>query len=385
MNFFSKLLSFKSKFEIPFETLNNIYISKDAILNNYDLFYDLNPWCKIFPVLKANAYWHWIKEIAKILNARKIDYLVVDSYYEALKIKEVSETPILLIWYTMPINFKAMDFSWISLVLSDINSLKELVKLNKKIKIHLKVDTWMNRQWLYIEQIPNFLKELKKSNKILLEWICSHLSDADNIDNHYSDMQENKFQEVISIIEKQGFNLKYKHLAASAWWAKRYWNNSCNAIRLGISLYWVNPLQTKDPWYKRLKELKLALKFESTVIIKKFLKKWEFVGYNCTFKALKDTNIWIVPVWYYEWISRKLSSNFCYTYKWQKFPIIWRVCMNLTIIDLWKSNIKVFDKIDIISDDSKSCNSIYKMAEKSETIPYESLTKLAESIRRIIV
>jgi alanine racemase len=146
MSFFSKLLSFKRKFETHFDTLNNIYISKQAVLNNYDLIQKLNPGFTIFPVLKANAYGHGIKEIAKILNERKLDYIAVDSYYEFLQIEKVTKTPVLLIGYTIPSNFVNMDFSSISLVIFDINSLSELGKINKKVKIHLKVDTGMHRQ-----------------------------------------------------------------------------------------------------------------------------------------------------------------------------------------------------------------------------------------------
>jgi alanine racemase len=80
-----------------FETLNNIYISKNAVLNNFDLIQKLNPDCSIFPVLKSYAYGHGIKEMAKILNERNIDYIVVDSYYEFLQIQKVNKNPVLLI------------------------------------------------------------------------------------------------------------------------------------------------------------------------------------------------------------------------------------------------------------------------------------------------
>ena len=75
-------------FKKHFTTLNDIYIDKNAILSNYDNFCKLNPNYKIFPVLKSNAYGHWITQIAQILNERKLDYIVVDSYYSRINCKE---------------------------------------------------------------------------------------------------------------------------------------------------------------------------------------------------------------------------------------------------------------------------------------------------------
>lgn len=79
-----------SYFQKPFETLNNIYISKNAILNNISIFQKLYPEYHIFPVLKSNAYWHWIKEIANILKEKKLEYIIVDSYFEALEIQKIN-------------------------------------------------------------------------------------------------------------------------------------------------------------------------------------------------------------------------------------------------------------------------------------------------------
>ena len=95
-----------------------------------------------------------------------------------------------------------------------------------------------------------------------------------------------------------------------------------------------------------------------------------------------DWDIWVVSLWYYEWIPRCLK-DFCLNYNWKKIKIIWKICMNLTIIDLtWIDDIKVWDKINIISNNVDDFNNIYNFAKKSNTIPYENLVKLSESIRR---
>ncbi|MFA5917009.1 MAG: alanine racemase [Candidatus Gracilibacteria bacterium] len=385
MSILGKILSLKHKFEKPFQTLNNIYISKNAVLNNFDIFQSMYPNYEIFPVLKSNAYGHGIKEIATILKQRKITYIVVDSYFEALKIQEINDTKVLLIGYTLIENLKYINFKNISLVVYDIETLKELTKIGKKVNIHIKIDSGMHRQGIYIYELPKLLDIIKIHKHINLEGVCSHLADADGIDNSYSLQQEETFKKGIELIKNYGFSPKYIHLSNSAGSAKLFGNNYCNSIRLGIGLYGVNPLEETDNNYDKLAKLKLALSFYSTLILKKSLKKGEKVSYNGTFTAKYNMTIGIIPVGYYEGLSRKLSNNFEFYYKNSPLKILGRICMNLTVIDLTGIDINVGDKIEIISNSQDKSNNIYNLAEKSENITYECLTRLSESVRREVV
>ncbi|MDD2565521.1 MAG: alanine racemase [Candidatus Gracilibacteria bacterium] len=383
MSFLSKIYNFKKSLETPFETMNNIYISKEAILNNYEVFKKLNPTWSIFPVLKSNAYGHGIKEVAKILKSVKLDYIVADSYFEALKIHEVNSTPVLLIGYTLPINLKNIDFTKVSLVVYDLVTIQELADIGRKVKVHLKIDTGMHRQGIYYEELPKFIEIIKASPNIVLEGVCTHFADSDSTINSYSLFQVGEFQKSVVFLKSRGFKLKYIHSNNSAGATKNFCQTTCNSMRLGISLYGVNPLEKNDESYNKLSNLKLALTFESILIQIKQIRAGDKVSYNGTFEAKEDMIIGIVPVGYYEALSRKLSNNYSYNYLGYSLPIIGRICMNLTVIDLTGINIKVGDKVEIIS--TKASNNIYELASKSETITYECFTRLAESIRRKVI
>lgn len=156
-------------------------------------------------------------------------------------------------------------------------------------------------------------------------------------------------------------------------------------MRLGIGLYGINPLNSSDSSYEKLSELRPALRMESTLVLKKILQKGEKVSYNGTFIAPKNMTIGIIPVGYYEGIPRTLGNEkFGYTWGNEYFPILGRVCMNMTIIDLRESPIKVGEKITIISDNTNNPNSLSTMAYAAKTISYECLTGISESIRRIV-
>lgn len=380
------MLHFLKKFlQRSFKTLNTISISREAILGNLDLYQSLRPDSSIFPVLKSNAYGHGIREVASILTDRKLDYIVVDSYYEALEIRSVNKTHVLLIGYTLPSNFSSMDFSFVTPVISDMESLRALGETRKKIRIHLKIDTGMHRQWIDPEEILEFLEVLKKYPNISLEGVCTHLSDTDNVDNTSTFEQVQKFQQSIDQIQSEGFHLRYIHVANSAGGAKEL-PSVFNSMRLGIGLYGINPLEPSDPSYERLSWLRPALQFESTLVLKKKLRKGDQVSYNGTFTAPEDMTVGIIPVGYYEWIPRSLGEGkFGYTWKDEYFPILGRVCMNMTVVDLGKSPIEVGEKVLIISDDPSAPNSVYIMAHTAGTIPYECLTGLAESVRRRVL
>ena len=383
MSVFSKIAKFKKSLETPFDTLNNINISKDAILNNIDVFKKLHPSWSIFPVLKSNAYWHWITQVAKILKSVKLDYIVADSYFEALKIHEVNKTPVLLIGYTLPVNLKNMDFSNIALTVYDLETLNELAEIGREVRIHLKIDSGMHRQWIYFEDIVKYVEIIKANPFIKLEWVCTHFADADSTDDGYSEIQQEYFHKCVVFLKARWFKLKYIHADNSAASAKWFWEGVCNSMRLGISLYWVNPLESGDKNFSKLEKLKLVLSLTSTIILTKDLKKWDKVSYNGTFTADKDMRIWVVPVGYYEALSRKLSNNYFYTFGKNKLPVLGRVCMNLTVVDVTWTDIKVWDQIDVIS--AAWANDIYELSKRSETITYECFTRLAESIRRNMV
>jgi len=383
MSIFSRFLSFKKKLETPFETLNVISVSHEAILHNLRIFQELNPGYAVFPVLKSNAYGHGIVQVATILQDVKLDYIAVDSYFEALQVREVNNTPILLIGYTLPVNLRNMDFSFITLVVYDIDTVRELGRIGQKARIHLKLDTGMARQGMYIEQLPEILDEIAKYKNIILEWVCTHLASADESDNTYSESQIEKFKQGIGLIEKAGWNMKYKHISASAG-SLKFSGSNFNALRLGIGLYGVNPLGMDDEQYPKWQDLRLALRFESHLILKKIIRKWDTVSYNRTFAALRDMTIGIVPVGYYEGLSRKLSNNYAYSYRWHSLPILWRVCMNLTVVDVTDIDITTGDIVTIISDEQGVENNVYELAKRSETITYECFTRLSESVRRVV-
>ena len=109
-----------------YRTLNEIRISKSALIHNFDTYALMLPGISLFPVLKSNAYGHGIREVATVLRERPTEYVVTDSYYEALEIRKHLATKVLVIGYTLPENFALMDFHAVTPTVWDIPSLEAL-------------------------------------------------------------------------------------------------------------------------------------------------------------------------------------------------------------------------------------------------------------------
>jgi len=337
-----------------YEALNLIEIDERNLLSNYDFFDDLGKE-QIWPVLKSNAYGHGIRQVTEILLKRDFEYFVVDGYQEVLEIRKITNRQVLMIGTILPTNFSKIKWKNLAIMVQDRETLVALGKLNKHIKVHLKVNTGMNRQGVEIVDLRSLIVEIKKYPKLELEGVFSHLAGVDDVE------QGKKFEEV----KKIAGEIKYFHLGAT--------NGVGDIIRLGIGLYGIG------------KGLKPVLKLKSKITKVREIEKGEKVSYGGTFVAIKKTIIGVIPVGYFEGLDRRLSNKGFVKYKNKFYPIIGRVCMNMAIVNFGKTKPKLWDEVEIISNNSKDKNSIEKMAEMAETIPYDLLVGINSSIRRMVV
>ncbi len=374
------LKSIKSFFKKDFKSLNQIIVLEKNLLHNISILKMLNIDSHIFPVIKSNAYGFWLKQVLEVLNKTDIHSVCVDSFIEYQIVRDYSDKKVLLLWETYNENYKNFSFSKTSFCVYNLKTIKYLISLNKKIKIHLFLNTWMNREWIDEKDLNKILKILSKS-KLIVEGVCSHFSSADEKNNKVLNIQIDKFKNLYKIIKKAWFNPEYRHISASAG-ALKINDSFFNACRPWIAFYWYNPLQIWDKSYNIWNKLKPALELYSTVVSIHEVEKEEWVSYNSTYKVDKKTKVATIPFWYYEWLNRKFSNNLQVKCNWKYYPIRWNICMNYLIFEIWKASIKVWDKVQIISSNKRDKTSISNLAKLSNTISYEIITWLNSNINR---
>lgn len=364
---------------IKYYPLNKIEISTEQLINNYNHLSSISKKIKIAPVVKSNAYGHGIDLVAKILDKENPPFFCVDSLFEAYQLKKANvKSPILIMGFIDSRNLQAKELPF-SFAVFDLDFAKTLNQYQPGAKIHIKVDTGMNRIGVPIKDLSNFLKQLKKLKNLEIEGLMSHLS-SPRSSKSYTAFQIENYKQAIKIFESKKIFPKWRHLAASGALfnvESQALTEITNLARCGIALYGASGEGKTKP----------VLELKSQIVHIKKLKEGDLVGYDRTFIAKSNTVVGILPLGYNDGIDRRQSNNGYVNYKGVTCPIIGRVSMNVTTIDVTKvKKPKIGDEIIVISADPKSPNSITSLARSAGTIPHDLLVHLhAKALKRIVI
>lgn len=374
-SFIQKLWRLRAR---PQSTLIEVRVSKDALLNNYRAFknaYGL----PVAPVLKSNAYGHGLVEVATVLQTEQPPFFVVDSQYEAAMLRSRGiRTPILIVGYVLPEVVAANQLKDVAFTVTSLEMLRLLCEKKVAAPVHIKIDTGMRRQGLMPEEMDEAIALLTQSN-LLVEGVCSHFADADGPDAVFTDMQIECWNKVVPVWKVAFPTLKWWHIGATA--GAAYTKNiDANLIRLGTGLYGF-PRHTSQTF-----SLIPALSLWSTLTGSKLLKQGERVGYNGIFTAPRDMRIATVALGYYEGVDRRLSNKGSMQVEGVMCPIVGRVSMNITAIDVSGCPDAVLGmRVLVFSTNPADANSLQNLAAMCDTTPLELLVGIPQHLRRVVV
>lgn len=374
---------FMRQFENDFVPQNKISIFASAILHNASLFQSLSD-KRVIPVLKGNAYGHGITQVAAALKNIDIPYIAVDGYFEALRIREISKQPVLVMGAILPINFARMKYDNFAFVVQDLATIDALGKTGKSIAVHLECNTGMNRYGAKQAELVDLTHGILRYKNLRLEGVMSHLADSDGIDPATVESAVRQFDSCVETIINAGATPTMFHIAQTAGSLKAV-SKYANAVRLGIGLYGINPFAESDPYHTRLNDLRPTLQLTSTVTKIIELEKGDKVSYNYTFTAPKAMKMGVIPFGYYEGLPRALSNVGVVKIGGQYAPIIGRICMNHTMINLDGIDADVGDEVVIYSNNPTDVNTIDHIAHDHQLFNYNMLTALSSDVRRELV
>lgn len=353
------------------------------LLQNLSYLQSVQPQAALFPVLKSNAYGHGLKHIVKILKHADVPYIAVDSYPEYVIVKKYTKIPVLILGETLLENYRHFDHKKTTFCIYNAWTIRHLWKLGKDTKIHLFFNTWMNREGIQEDELPEIVKELQNYPNLIIEGVLSHFFDADMPSDYSITEQIQRFKRMYYKVLDAWFAPKWRHIGNSAALFKIN-DDFFNAYRPGIALYGYNPLQSKDVLYKQANTLLPILSITSRVISLQTIWPWEWVSYHHEYKPNDREIIATVPFGYTEWLARSASGKLFIKHHKTFFRQVGTICMNLSTY-LVDSSVAIGDEVEIISDAPRAKNSLSTLAEQSGTIVYESLVKLDRGIRREII
>lgn len=369
------------RFEKEFKTHNRIEVSDSAIRHNLAIFKQLNG-KRAIAVLKGNAYGHGIELVSNILKGQDVPYIAVDGYFEALRVREVTSQPVLIMGAIHADNFAHIKYDNFAFVVQDVAGITALGETDRPLKIHLECNTGMNRYGARPEELTQLVELILRYDNLTLEGFMSHLADADGEDVATVGRAVEQFDECLEAIRDLGAAPTLVHIAqtgGSVVAVSKY----ANTVRLGIGMYGINPFPNSHRMHKKLRELRPALRFISTITKVIDLNKGDQVSYGYAFTAPKDMKIGVLPVGYHEGLNRALSNVGVVKIGNQFAPIVGRVCMNHTMINLDGINAQVGDEAVVYSDDPHDENAIDAIADKHNLFNYNVLTSLSSDVRRV--
>jgi alanine racemase len=363
----------------PENSLITVEIHKNNLLHNISEFQKLNG--SIAPVLKSNAYGHGLLEVARVLETASVPFFVVDSYFEAhtLRYNNIKK-PILIIGYTDPKTIKTNTLKDVSFVLTSLDTLKELRNCKNQTSLHVKIDTGMRRQGVLTEEMSEVISIFKNNQYISFDGLCTHFSDADGADTSFTKKQIKIWNKNVEHVKDEFPLIAFIHISNTA--GHVYLNSAqSNVSRLGIGLYGLGSGGKVD----LLVNLKPVMSVKTIITGVKKLHKGETTGYGNTFEAKKDMTIATIPFGYFEGMDRRLSGRGCVNVQNLPAPIIGRVSMNITTIDVSKiKDIHIGDEVEVISLNSKDKNSIDSIARICKTISYVISVHIERGLKRVM-
>lgn len=378
---------FRQLFKAKYPTLNRLEISATAIKNNFSFLQTQQPQAQIIPVLKSNAYGHGLKEICQILNQTQAQMVAIDSYPEAQIVYRHFRGQVLLIGEMPSSAYKYLRWPRTEICVYNSATLRALAALGVKAKIHLFVNTGMNREG--IKDLQKFWSEhLDCWSRVEIKGLCSHLADAEG-DSNLNKQQQEKFFADLDFLNSQGYFPESVHLGNSAGTFVLK-DQRLTAFRPGLALYGYSPFPVTSGYYEATQALQPALRLISTVVSVQTLMAGETVSYNADYLAKDNTQIAVIPFGYYEGLDRRLSNlaSFQLLNGEQKIivKLAGKVCMNLSCLDAGgEEGLRPGWEVVLISPEKKDVNSLENLARLQGSIVYELLVKLQANIRKVIV
>lgn len=342
---------------------------------------------EIMGVVKADAYGHGVMEVAKTLIENGVTRLAVSMLDEAIQLRQNGvDVPILILSYTDPRRAEEIILNDVTQTVFSHDLAEALseaaVRLDKNIKIHIKIDSGMTR----VGFMPGYsaVKDvvwISKLPKIIIEGLFTHFASADENDKSYTNMQFERFMSIVSELNRIGIYIPVKHVCNSAGIIE-YPEMHLNMVRPGIVLYGMYP---SEEVHKDKIDLRPAMTLKANIILVKEVEADTCISYGRIYKTQHDSKIATLPIGYADGYTRLLTSKGRVLVNGQSVPIVGKICMDQCMIDVTdvEGDVNVGDEAVLFGSQNGNEIKIEDLADKIGTINYEIACIIGKRIPRV--
>jgi alanine racemase len=378
-----------------------LLISRAALLQNVRLLRRaVAPGVRICAMVKADAYGHGIATVVDTLcnfalddtEAPAVDYLAVATIDEAAQIPETL-LPILIL---RPVENAFLGASRASIELAIHNGwmltitspsaaddvARIAMRCGRRALVHVMIDTGMTRTGVDPAHLPDLLRKIELLSALKLVGLATHFACAEQECNTFTLEQSARFRAATSeYVAANHFRKIIRH-AANSGGILFSSGAHFDMVRPGVALYGIDP--TLRPNVDRA--LRPVMKWTAPLAAIHDVTEGATVGYGQTWRATRNTRIGVVPVGYADGYLRAFSNRGVMMLGKQPLPVVGRVSMDLTCIDLHDApHAQLGDEITILDNDPLSPASAYELSRLADTIPYELFTRIGPRVKRVVV
>lgn len=341
---------------------------------------------EVLGVVKADAYGHGVEEVTKTLYNNGVRKFAVATLSEARQLRRHFTNIEILIFGAIQEELaeEVIIGNFIATVsrVEEIEFLQEKAEeLDRVARVNLKIDTGMHRLGFNpTKEEAGAIAKVSEGHGIRIEGAYTHFAISYE-DDDFTEMQNEKFEEFIELLNSEGVEIPRKHVCNSAAIIKDPLMHH-DMVRAGIILYGVYPMAGPD--YKLL-QLKHPMEIKAKITYIREIQPGETVGYGRTFTAKSIRKIATLPIGYADGYPRRFSNRFSVIVKGQKASIVGFICMDQMMIDVTGLSVEMGDVVTLLGKDGREEITVEDFAAAYETSPYEILCLWAKRLPRVYI
>jgi len=356
------------------------------------------PQARLMAVVKANGYGHGAIEVARTALQNGAELLGVARLHEAVELRKAGlAAPILIFGYSPPESAPTIiDNELIQTVYSPATAQalsEQAARRGGKIEVHIKIDSGMGRLGLLLDDPADKpspgsaaarsisdVKAISRLANLEVDGVFTHFATADSADKSYASVQLERFMDFLGRLESDGLRPPLRHAANSAALIDLP-DSHLDLVRPGIATYGLNPCEEV---HQARVELRPVMTLKSRIIHLKQVPAGFHISYGITYRTDKPTTIATVPVGYADGYNRLLSSCGHMLVHGQRVPVVGRVCMDLTMLDVGTlKDVKMEDEVVAFGQRDNQGVTADELAATLNTINYEIVTSITARVPRI--
>jgi len=363
-------------------------VDTGALRRNAARFAALVAPARLGAVVKANGYGHGLVPVARALEdvaAR----LMVYSGDEALALRAAGNSAELLVLGPVePASLAALHQANVAITLWDEGAFaRDIARvgaaLGRPYDVHAKVDTGVTRLGLEPARTATALEAYGRDPALRLRGVYTHLAAAEELESQFTLQQLATFEAALAPIDAELRTRGVLRHAAATAAAILFPKLRLDFVRIGIGLYGIWPSPETEAAANGMLELEPALSWTSELVVVREVEAGRSIGYGCTFRTARPSRIGVVPIGYAEGVPRALSNRGAMLVNGRRAPIVGRVCMNMTFLDVTDvPQAQPGSRVTLVGRDGTTSISANEFGEWADTIGYEIVARLPEAIPR---